>query len=310
MYNVGWDYASHRLLPATEDIPQEFWDGHKESAAHFGSRTLPHDRFVKKWLQLRFNAALRGRSFGDDVTPDFLREIARKVCPITRVNLTYGTLEDTDWSVDRIINTGGYTRCNLMIMSTKANRVKGAMSLQDVRDRIIAKAFAPFTMIEWARLHAVMQNAYLSANMLPRSEYILQPPVPGTPVDVGGTWPEAVQYMIVHHAVRRLTGNKVRSSFERDIAHMNKTINTETAKKLFHKLIKRIEKRLPQCAHEMDAMWDHTTFKIFADLFQHQIEIEKVWPFQLNAEGSRMITEEEIAANRRDLVLETNGYVT
>ena len=128
-FELGWDYAHHRVaLPAPyaqEASPLR--DGLRAGEATFGLRTLAANRHVRKWLQLRLHAWLRGRSVElVQVTPNYLQQIDASHCPITRGALSSATLEATDASVDRVRNDAGYAAGNLAVMCTKANHAKGA----------------------------------------------------------------------------------------------------------------------------------------------------------------------------------------
>jgi hypothetical protein len=128
-FELGWDYAHYRVsLPAPyaqEASPLR--DGLRAAEATFGSRTLAATRHVRKWLQLRLHAWLRGRSVElVQVTPNYLQQIDVSHCPITRSALSSATLAATDASIDRVRNDAGYAAGNLAVMSTKANHAKGA----------------------------------------------------------------------------------------------------------------------------------------------------------------------------------------
>ena len=133
-FELGWDYAHYGTLPPTDHLHplspvRQGWDAGRDS---FGRRTLQTNRFVKKWLQLRLNAWLRGRAFeGTQVNPAFLRRIDVAVCPITREVLTHGTTELTDASVDRVFNDAAYAAGNLAVMSTRANQAKALYDVDD-----------------------------------------------------------------------------------------------------------------------------------------------------------------------------------
>ena len=133
-FELGWDHAQRGLVPPTEHLHplspvRQGWDAGRE---HFGRRTLQADRFVRKWLQLRLNAWLRGRAFEDTaVTPAFLRRIDVAVCPVTREPLTHGTGEPSDASVDRVFNDAAYAAGNLAVMSTRANQAKSLYGVDD-----------------------------------------------------------------------------------------------------------------------------------------------------------------------------------
>ena len=133
-FELGWDYAHYRVgLPdpyAREPSPLR--NGQLAGQAAFGTRTLAATRHVRKWLQLRLHAWLRGRSVElVQVTPNYLQQIDASHCPITRLALSSATLEATDASVDRVRNDAGYAAGNLAVMSTKANHAKAAFGLRD-----------------------------------------------------------------------------------------------------------------------------------------------------------------------------------
>jgi hypothetical protein len=55
-------------------------------------------------------------------------------CPIFGIKLEFNNagFRDNSPSIDRIDSTKGYTRDNIQVISWKANRIKGAASLQDL----------------------------------------------------------------------------------------------------------------------------------------------------------------------------------
>ena len=133
-FELGWDYAHYRAVPPAAHLDplspvRHGWEAGRQT---FGQRTLASNRFVRKWLQLRLNAWLRGRVFeGTQVNPAFLRQIDVAVCPITREVLTHGTGELSDASVDRVFNGAAYAGGNLAVMSTRANRAKSDYGTDD-----------------------------------------------------------------------------------------------------------------------------------------------------------------------------------
>ena len=133
-FELGWDYAHYRVsLPAPyANEPSPLRHGLLAGQAAFGLRTLAATRHVRKWLQLRLHAWLRGRSVElVQVTPNYLQQIDVSHCPITRVALSSATLEANDASVDRVRNDAGYAAGNLAVMSTKANHAKAAHGFRD-----------------------------------------------------------------------------------------------------------------------------------------------------------------------------------
>lgn len=133
-FELGWDYAHHGLQPPAPyaQEPSPLRHGLLAGQAVFGHRTLQPTRAVRKWLQLRLHAWLRGRSVElFQVTPRYLAQLDVSHCPITRVELSSGTLQDSDASVDRVRNDAGYAAGNLAVMSTRANQAKGAFGFAD-----------------------------------------------------------------------------------------------------------------------------------------------------------------------------------
>ena len=95
-FELGWDYAHHRVaLPAPySSEPSPLRDGWFAGRAAFGARALAPTRYVRKWLQLRLHAWLRGRSVElIQVTPHYLQQIDVSHCPITRLPLSSATME-------------------------------------------------------------------------------------------------------------------------------------------------------------------------------------------------------------------------
>ena len=133
-FELGWDYAHYRVQPPAPyaQEPSPLRHGLLAGQAAFGDRTLAANRSARKWLQLRLHAWLRGRSVElFQITPRYLQQIDATHCPITRVPLSNGTLQDSDASIDRVRNDAGYAAGNLAVMSTRANQAKGAHGFAD-----------------------------------------------------------------------------------------------------------------------------------------------------------------------------------
>lgn len=138
-FEIGWDFAHHALTPPAEQmLPgtslRQGWDA---ARATFGVRTLAPTRYTRKWLQLRLNAWRRGRVFENlQVTPNYLRQIDVRHCPITREALTHATCTPSDASIDRVRNDAGYAAGNLAVMSTRANAAKGDLDFDGALARM------------------------------------------------------------------------------------------------------------------------------------------------------------------------------
>lgn len=164
-FEIGWDFVHFRLVPPVEQLlpGNPVRDGWEAGQAVFGLRTLRATPYVKKWLQLRLGAWMRGKAFElVQVTPNFLERIDVDVCPITGQALTRGTGADTDASVDRVNNQAGYAAGNLAVMSVRANRAKSAYDWRDAATfvrQIEAGQLGEIDGLnarEWARLAALM----------------------------------------------------------------------------------------------------------------------------------------------------------
>jgi len=137
-FELGWDYAHYKVAPPAPYIsePSALYNGLMAGQAAFGTRTLQPTRHVRKWLQLRLHAWLRGRSVElVQVTPHFLQQIDVSHCPITRAELSSAAeapaSEGSSASIDRVRSDAGYAAGNLAVMSVKANHAKAAHGLRD-----------------------------------------------------------------------------------------------------------------------------------------------------------------------------------
>lgn len=160
-FELGWDYAHYRQQPPAPyaQEPSPLRDGLLAGQATFGQRTLQATRHVRKWLQLRLSAWLRGRSVElSQVTPCYLKQIDTSHCPITRAALSSATLEASDASIDRVRNDAGYAGGNLAVMSTQANAAKGARGFRDamaVAEHLQREGLATadgLSAAEWGRI--------------------------------------------------------------------------------------------------------------------------------------------------------------
>lgn len=164
-FEIGWDFAHHRLVPPVQHLHagHPVRQGWQAGQAVFGARTLRATPQVRKWLQLRLSAWLRGHAFETlQVTPHHLAQLEVAHCPITREPLTRATGAGTDASVDRVYNGAGYAAGNLAVMSARANAAKADYGWDDalafVR-QIEAGALGRIDGLdaaEWSRLAVLM----------------------------------------------------------------------------------------------------------------------------------------------------------
>jgi len=160
-FELGWDYAHYRIAPPAPFLhePSALYNGLMAGQAAFGSRTLQPTRHVRKWLQLRLHAWLRGRSVElVQVTPHFLQQIDVSHCPITRVELSSDGTEGAEASIDRVRSDAGYAAGNLAVMSVKANHAKAAHGFRDALQFVGLVEAGPLgglnglTAAQWSRV--------------------------------------------------------------------------------------------------------------------------------------------------------------
>ncbi len=161
-YDLGWDYATFGVN-VPEQASKSFCDGYRAFRHGDNKTTRRPDKFVRKWLQIRFGALARGKQFSLDVSPEYIDKItpASGKCPITEVAFTFGTGEPTDWSVDRANNDRGYVRGNILIMSQVANAAKGNKSLDAIETLANHdQSTEGLTPSQWARMAQLIEPAF------------------------------------------------------------------------------------------------------------------------------------------------------
>ena len=130
-FDIGRDWAFyHRPLPDNADAA--IYSGYKSNKAHPPGRKEV-DRFIKKWLQIRYHAYLRNRPVANDVDINLIKMLDRERCVITGETLTHGTHAPSDWSLERLCNTAGYAWGNLVIESQRANEARGSMTYEEIQ---------------------------------------------------------------------------------------------------------------------------------------------------------------------------------
>ena len=150
-FDLGWEYFSAKQ-GAPDDASEypDFIGGYNSAKERL--RPVRADRFHLKWLQIRYNALKRNRIFDDSVTAKFIREIDVDYCPVTQIKLTHSAGLDSDWSVDRVQNNLGYVIGNLVVVSSLANKAKGAMTYDEIVEASRPESNVNgLTPIEWTR---------------------------------------------------------------------------------------------------------------------------------------------------------------
>ena len=67
-FDLGWDYASFDIS-VPEDANKLFCDGYRAFCSGGTRKTGKSDKFVRKWLQIRYGALRRGKFFSTEVSP-------------------------------------------------------------------------------------------------------------------------------------------------------------------------------------------------------------------------------------------------
>jgi hypothetical protein len=312
-YNLGWDYASHGMSIDESDV-EEMRIGFHEGQVHFKGKTKPTDIYIRKWLQIRYNALKRSRHFDDEVTPVFLKHIVTPLCPVSRIRMTAGTLTDSDWSIDRIINDGGYSQKNLMVLATSVNQIKGSMSLTEIYERVKCPGIdTRLTHVEWSRMFSICQHVYDNAGLVPLGEFVLTPIVAHKPYHLGMNWEEIAQSILLHYVFIRKHGVKVMKYTNLPMqdwtSRLKKSCEDPVSKSLFHKLVSRMERRFASVQTMEDLMWDSTSFGLYTKLFMHQVFETNKWPLSLPSAKRTDLTQEHKTGFRRDIAFDTNGFL-
>jgi hypothetical protein len=240
-FELGWDIAAYGLRPPV--LPNDaLLAGYEESSSRRTSRLLTHDRFVRKWLQLRVSAWLRHRVVDEGVTPEYLRKIDAPTCPVTVATLTHGTGDTSDWSVDRINNEGAYAPGNLAVMSSKANQAKGRKSFAQVLALAAGADEAEgLTNIQWARMAAVMVvPCHLAQGQMPLIPYPLRP-LPQVPL----AFDQSLQWVLVNQCYG---GGKTIIGKLKDACRAGR-------QKEFHQLVQKVRRKSEKLGQGWTDVW-------------------------------------------------------
>jgi hypothetical protein len=92
-FEIGWDFARHRLTPPVAHLHADnpVRQGWSAARVVFGARTLRPTLAVRQWLELRLAAWQRGRAFENvQVTPHFIAQLQVAQCPVTGTALALG----------------------------------------------------------------------------------------------------------------------------------------------------------------------------------------------------------------------------
>lgn len=252
---VGVDHAKFNLR-RDASAPQAFlagydsWTGRKKKA----------DVFVRKWLYLRLSAIKRQRILTSDITPQFLREIVSPICPVSLSPLTTGKDGKTNWSVDRLENSGAYAVGNVVVLSQRVNEAKGELSFHEVSDIATSgETFNGLGGVEWMRLVSLMYGAW-ATNSGQGDKYIL-PQATEFPRHVFHTTSQVVQFYIL----RLITEPNLAETGEVWRAITHKTHGNTLP---FEQLLNSIKQELADQTYPFDVWLRNDVFEKFVDWYK------------------------------------------
>lgn len=299
-FNIGWDYAAYGM-PVPDEASDSLRAGHAAGLHKFRRPIGEADRYVRKWLQLRRNAAKRYRIFEDNVTPDWLRVIDVQVCPVTWEVLTHGTRSGTDWSVDRIVNDGSYARDNLAVMSTLANQAKSNKNIDDICELAYQDGAADgLSAQEWYRLATFVVGTYERAGLVWMGKYMF-PYSPHIPSHMYLSMLQRLQEAIM----QKVFGCRGQEHFIRQITAM---IKKYKADRTLHKLEKRMRKVYTTRASAGYVMMDRQAFAIFGEMVKEMRACSTAnRPFNNPASWEDVLTP-DMESFRRDISMESRGF--
>jgi hypothetical protein len=242
-FDLGWDWATFGAnVPETAN--KLFCDGYRAFAGDSRRKAKQPDKFVRKWLQIRFGAFSRGKPFAADVTPQFIAKIVPSSwrCPVIEEPFTFSSGEPTDWSIDRANNDRGYVRGNIIVISRYANTAKSDKSLAEIRllsdgdhevDGLIPG--------EWSKLARLIEPAFGDQfeDVNPTDMLIGQPLALGMPISPLAGFQVTLSRVILNGRDPRARDGigKVIAAFERFVCR------TKEQKRRYRKLVIEIIRR-------------------------------------------------------------------
>jgi hypothetical protein len=128
-FSLGEELGVHRLTPS-----QPLQHPEMERGYRFGLGCAARHASIarRKLLQVRRSAFDRGIPVSTALNEQYLRDIIVTVCPVSGVELTQGTLEESDWSLDRLDNELGYVPGNVCFVASRVNSYKSADNFSDL----------------------------------------------------------------------------------------------------------------------------------------------------------------------------------
>jgi len=167
-FELGFDlyrYKANYLMTVTDN--PNVLTGY-EAAAMQNTSQRSSSKYERKWLSIRLRCLNKDRAV--TITPVDLANALDNTkghCPVTGDELTFGTGELTDWSIDRVDNDKPYTPDNIIVISSRANQAKGDLNLTQMllsmneyrqKDSIYADRHELLSLMQWYHMISVFYN--------------------------------------------------------------------------------------------------------------------------------------------------------
>lgn len=250
-FDLGWDFATFGVdVPG--DASKLFCDGYRAFAGDPQRKHTQPDKYVRKWLQIRYGASRRGKVFSPEVTPEYIEKILPESgrCPVTREKFTYSKSAPTDWSIDRANNDRGYVCGNIIIISQCANEAKSDKSLDEIRSLASKdRDVEGLTPAEWGSLAQLIEPAFSDYDDVNPVQMLYGQPVAlGMPVSPLVSFQAALSRAII-------TGTKVEAredAYELVGIIGGLVCNTKKQRRCFMRLMVEVKRR----ARHISAYWE------------------------------------------------------
>lgn len=228
--------------------------------------------YVRKWLGLRCNAVKRGFVVDPSITPDVLREMTGKICPVSLIPFVMTGKSPANPSVDRLLNDGVYALGNLAVFSQRVNRAKGDKSFEEVSAIAQRGESADgLQFIEWARLASLMYGGWCTAG---RESRFIVPLAVVPPKHVFTPTSQVVQLLLM-----RWCGDKRYDENQRELllSSMRSCSPSAEVEDLFDKLVDRLGPALRSEKHAPNTWLRPKVFDAFLSWYEaSQDEVESM----------------------------------
>ncbi len=157
-FELGFDkyrfFLPLELVRFPFEVRESIDEGYRAAEMQQVSRRKP-TIYEKKLMTVKDRGFVKGLVVtvtAKDLENELLKSYYR--CPVTQERFTYSDGLLSDWSIDRIDNTGGYVPENIVVVSVKVNQAKSNLNL----DEMIGVCFKTYPNyrdleeLEWFRM--------------------------------------------------------------------------------------------------------------------------------------------------------------